>query len=178
MANRKELLRAFDIMENERMALLNELSSYSDEVLEKKPDADSWSVTEVIYHLKIAEEGALKYMNKKLEVGGHRKAAASAGIKQRFLNFMVSLPIKFKAPKVAQLPKDANVSYRQAVAEWTTVRDALRSQYETVDESMIGNELFKHPAMGKMNLVQSVKFMRQHVKRHIGQIQRTLKAVS
>jgi uncharacterized damage-inducible protein DinB len=68
MATRKELLQAFDRMENERQALLGQLESYSEDILEKKPDADSWSVTEVIYHLKVAEEGALKYMRKKLEV--------------------------------------------------------------------------------------------------------------
>lgn len=178
MATRKELLQAFDQMENERQALIKQLEAYSTDILEKKPDANSWSVTEVIYHLKIAEEGALKYMHKKLEVGGHSKAKASAGLKQRFLNFMVSLPIKFKAPKVAQLPKDANVSYQQAVSEWTDIRNGLKVQYETIDESAIGNELFKHPAMGKMNLVQSARFMRQHVKRHMGQIERTLKKVS
>lgn len=178
MATRKELLQAFDRMEKERQTLLKQLESYPNDVLEKKPDADSWSVTEVIYHLKIAEEGALKYMHKKLEVGGHSKAKASAGLKQRFLNFMVSLPIKFKAPKVAQLPKDADVSYPQAVAEWAGVRNTLKSQYASVEESIIGNELFKHPSMGKMNLVQSARFMRQHMQRHIGQIEKTLKKVS
>jgi uncharacterized damage-inducible protein DinB len=178
MATRKELLQAFDRMENERQALLKQLEAHSKDMLEKKPDSDSWSVTEVIYHLKIAEEGALKYMHKKLEVGGHSKAKASAGFKQRLLNFMVSLPIKFKAPKVAQLPKNAEVSYKQAVQEWNAIRDALKGQYQSVDESVIGNELFKHPAMGKMNLVQSVRFMRQHMQRHIGQIEKTLKTVS
>lgn len=174
----KDLLQVFETMEAERTDLLQQLEAYPQDVLEKKPDAESWSVTEVVYHLKVAEEGALKYMRKKLEVGGHQKAKASAGLKQQFLNFMVSLPIKFKAPKVAQLPKDANVSYQQAVNEWTEVRNALKAQYDSVNENVIGNELFKHPAMGKMNLVQSVRFMRQHMNRHIGQIHRTLKKVS
>ncbi len=178
MANRKELLAEFGIMETERQQLLKQLEPYSSEVLEKKPDENSWSVTEVIYHLVVAEGGALKYMRKKLEVGGHDKAKATAGLKQRFLNFMVSLPVKYKAPKVVELPSDISITYAEAVKQWNDVRNGLKSDYGSLDENLIGNELFKHPAMGKMNLVQSVRFMRQHMNRHIGQIEKTLKKVA
>ena len=178
MATRKELLDAFDRMENERLQLLKKLELYSEEVLTKKPDANSWSVTETIYHLKVAEHGALLYMTKKLEVGGHQKATFSAAFKQKLLNLAVSLPIKYKAPPVAQIPEGMNVSYSQALAEWNEVRDGLKKQYNTIDSDIIGNELFKHPAAGKMSVLQSVSFMRQHMLRHIGQIDRILKSVA
>jgi uncharacterized damage-inducible protein DinB len=178
MATRKELLAEYGKMENERQQLLKRLEQYSEEILTKKPDADSWSVTETIYHLKVAEEGALKYMRKKLEVGGHAKATFGAGIKQKLLSLAISLPIKYKAPKVAQIPEGTNVSFAQALAEWNEVRNGLKADYESVDESIIGNELFKHPAAGKLSILQSVKFMRQHMNRHIGQIDRILKQVA
>jgi len=178
MATRKELMEAFERMENERQQLLKRLEQYSEEILSKKPAADSWSVTETVYHLKVAENGALQYMLKKLEVGGHQKATFGAAVKQKLLNLAVSLPIKYKAPPVAQIPEGINVTYAQAVAEWNEVRAGLKKQYETVDENIIGNELFKHPAAGKLSVLQSVKFMRQHVIRHIGQIDRILKVVA
>ena len=175
MATRKELLTAFNKMESERQNLLKKLEQYSEEVLTKKPDADSWSVTETIYHLKVADNGALLYMRKKVEVGGHQKANFGAAVKQKLLNFAVSLPFKYKAPAVAQVPKGTKVSYAEAVAEWNDVRQALKKEYETIDENIIGNELFKHPVAGKLSILQSVKFMRQHVVRHLGQIDRILK---
>ena len=178
MASRKELMAAFGRMENERQELLKRLEAYPEEVLTKKPDADSWSVTDTIYHLKVAEEGALRYMLKKLEVGGHQKASVGASIKQKLLNLAVSLPIKYKAPPVAQIPEGMDIPFAQAVAEWNAVRNGLKEQYTTVDESIIVNELFKHPAAGKLSILQSVKFMRQHMVRHIGQIERILKAVA
>lgn len=178
MATRKELLKAFDRMENERQQLLQRLERYSEEVLTKKPDKDSWSVTETVYHLKVAEDGALQYLLKKLEVGGHQKATFGAAIKQRFLNLAVSLPIKYKAPPIAQIPKGINIPYTQAVAEWNEVRTGLRKQYDSMDERIIGDELFKHPLVGKLSVLQSVKFMRQHALRHIGQIDRILKVVA
>jgi uncharacterized damage-inducible protein DinB len=178
MNARKELLEAFGKMESERQKLLKHLEQYSEEVLIKKPTVDSWSVTETIYHLKVAENGALLYMRKKLEVGGHQKATFGSAVKQKLLNFAVSLPFKYKAPSVAQVPKGTKVSYPEAVVEWNDVREALKNDYETIDESIIGNELFKHPAAGKLSIIQSVKFMRQHVVRHVGQIDRILKQVS
>jgi uncharacterized damage-inducible protein DinB len=178
MATRKELLEAFGKMESERQKLLKQLEQYSEEVLIKKPDVDSWSVTETIYHLKVAENGALLYMRKKLEVGGHQKATFGAAVKQKLLSLAVSLPFKYKAPSVAQVPEGTKVSYAEAVAEWNDVRKALKKEYERIDESIIGNELFKHPAAGKLSILQSVKFMRQHVVRHAGQIDRILKIVT
>jgi len=178
MTSRNELLAAFDKMENERQQLLKRLENYSEEILTKKPAADSWSVTETLYHLKVAEHGALRYMRKKLEVGGHQKASFGAAVKQKLLNVAVSLPFKYKAPKVAQIPEGTNVTYAEAISEWNEVRSSLRSDYETVDENIIDNELFKHPLAGKLSILQSVKFMRQHVIRHMGQIDRILKQVS
>ena len=116
-------------------------------------------------------------MQIKLHHGGHKKSSFTAGLKQKFLNLAVSLPIKYKAPNVIKLDEGGPVSYSEARAKWDEVRAGLRREYETIDEKFIENELFKHPAAGKMNLIQSVKFMRQHMNRHIGQIQRTLKTV-
>ncbi len=67
MASKKELLNRFDQMESERQTLLAELNGHSPEVLCKKPSSGAWSVTEVIMHLTMAEEGSLKYLQKKLE---------------------------------------------------------------------------------------------------------------
>jgi uncharacterized damage-inducible protein DinB len=178
MASKQELLSTYNQMESERQKLLTGLSQYSHEVLEKKPAADVWSVTEVIYQLVVAERGALSYLNKKLEVGGFHQASFSAGLKQKLLNFLISLPIKFKAPKVVQLPKDTHVTYEEVVTEWNGIRKNMKQTYEGLSDDFCGKELFKHPIAGKMNVVQGLKFMRQHMNRHIGQIERTLKQVA
>lgn len=178
MATNKDLLNTFSQMEEERQHLLQMLSEHPPAVLEKKPSVNEWSVTETIYHLVVAERGALSYLNKKLEVGGFEQARFQAGIKQRLLNFIISLPIKFKAPKVAQIPPGKQVSYEEALHEWNTVRQGMHDTYQGLSDDFCGKELFKHPFAGKMNVVQGLKFMRQHMNRHIGQMERILKQVS
>jgi hypothetical protein len=165
-------------MESERQALIKRLEKHSGEVLSTKPDANSWSVAEVIDHLRTAESGALQYMSKKLEFGGHQKAAFSAGLRQKLLNLAVTLPIKYKAPKFLDVPAPSDLKYETALAQWNEVRNKMRSDYERLDEGLIGNELFKHPSAGKMNAVHGAKFMRQHMNHHISQIDRVLKVVA
>ncbi|MCF8259041.1 MAG: DinB family protein [Flavobacteriales bacterium] len=174
---RKELLKAFEAAEADRKALLTNLDTYSEEVLTRKPSPDAWSVVEVLAHLIKAETGTLNYLRKKLEVGGHQKASPFAGLRKALLNFVLGLPIRFKAPKVAQLDKGVNMSYAEAKAQWNAVRDGLGTEYQRIDEKLIAHDLFKHPFAGKLNLIQSTEFMRQHMVRHIGQVQRTLAMV-
>ncbi len=177
MSTKKQLLDLFDKMENERLAILKALETDSEEALTQKPAPNHWSVAEVVQHLSKAEEGALKYMRIKLEHGGHKKASFGAALKQKLLNLAISLPIKYKAPNVIKLDENADLSFAKAVEDWTEIRNTLRSEYEQVDEELIDHELFKHPAAGKLSIYQSVKFMRQHLQRHKGQIERTIKHV-
>lgn len=178
MVTRKDLLREFDKMEAERIALLESLKSYSAETLTKKPSADAWSVTEVIMHLVAAEGGALKYMRKKLEYGGHHKSKIGSAIKKRLLNFAISLPVKYKAPKVVQIQEGSDITFEDAVGRWNDVREDLKNDYSSVEEGIIGHELFKHPAAGKMNMLQGAEFMRHHMNRHIKQIKRTIDQIA
>lgn len=178
MASKKELIEAFDRMENERQALIKRLEKHSEEVLSTKPNANSWSVAEVVDHLRAAENGALMYMSKKLEFGGHKKAAFSAGLKQKLLNLAITLPIKYKAPKFLDVPAASELKYGTALVQWNEVRKQMRNDYESLDDKLIGNELFKHPSAGKMNALHGAKFMRQHMNHHISQIDRVLKVVA
>ena len=177
MNSKQALMSAFEKMENDRKSLLNRLTEFPDKILSKKPNTDQWSVAEVVMHLVVAETGALNYMQKKLEFGGHQKSGFDAAIKQRMLNFLISLPIKFKAPKIIELKEIEDISFPEASQKWEAVRLELYKEYDKLDSDTVGHELFKHPAMGKMNLVQGVKFMHQHMNRHILQIDRVIQKV-
>jgi hypothetical protein len=173
MGTKKDLLKEFSLMENERKLMLSNMEKFPMDILEKKPNATEWSVAEVIMHLVVAESASLAYMSKKLEVGGHAKASFGAEMKQRLLNLVIRLPIKYKAPKVAQLKEGETISYVEAVSKWTDVRNAMQQAYESLDEALVNHELFKHPAAGKISALQGLRFMRQHATRHIDQINRT-----
>jgi len=174
MTSKEKLLKAFDTSEALRQQLLRKLESYSAEQLAQKPDANSWSVAHVIQHLAIAEEGSLNYLQKKLDVGGHARAKVGSLFRLRLLNTALALPIKFKAPKVVEVPTDEHISYSEALERWNEIRKLTRSTYESLNDGLVTNELFKHPFAGKLNLIHGQRFMQQHMERHIKQIWRGL----
>lgn len=177
MSTRKDLLKEFEKMESERLAIVQKMKTHPIAKLDQKPSADAWSVSEVVLHLVVAETASYNYMKKKLELGGHSKAKASAGIKQWLLSLAISLPIKFKAPKIAEIKEGSNITFDEAEKQWTAIRNAMRSEYNTIDETIIDNELFKHPSAGKLSAMHSVRFMRQHMNRHIKQMERAIAQV-
>lgn len=159
-------------MEGERQALLEKLDSFPPELLAQRPANGGWSAAQVMTHLAIAEEGSLAYLNKKREFKKHGPVGLSASWRLFVLNTGIQLPVKYKAPPViADVPA---TSYAIARERWDTVRARMRSTYEELPEAFIGHDLFKHPFMGRFNLVQAVGFMRRHVRRHRAQIERTL----
>lgn len=174
---REQLLRTFDESEAARLQLLARLDKLPADVLTRKPSPDAWSVVEVMVHLIKAENGTLNYLRKKLEMGGHRKASPFAAFRKALLNFVLGLPIKYKAPKIVQLENGIDMPYSEARAQWDAVREALRKEYEAIDPALITHDLFKHPFAGKLNLLQSVSFMHHHMTRHFSQVDRTLEVL-
>ncbi len=139
------------------------------------PRPGAWTVAQVITHIAIAEEGSLAYLTKKHAGGRHKPASASAPFRLALLNLAISLPLKYKAPAiVADVPA---TSYAEARARWAAVRTGMRSAYGAFPEADIAHDLFKHPSAGRFSLLQGVRFMRQHARRHKGQILRTLRVL-
>lgn len=173
MSQKQKLLALFDEMEADRQQMLKALEGIDHSVLERKPNPEKWSVSEVFMHMVVAEGGSLKYMRKKIEVNNHGPLKGGSG---RFALLMgaLKLPVKFKAPKIVA-DVGSGVSYSDALNQWNEVRKELRSDYENLDESWIDHDLFKHPSAGKFDLIRAIKFMRTHADRHIGQIRRTVK---
>ncbi|MEO8589884.1 MAG: DinB family protein [Flavobacteriales bacterium] len=176
MPSRTALLRAFDRLEVDRTALIAHLDTLPENSLTTAPGPGAWTVAQVITHLAIAEESSLSYLRKKHDGGRHKPATFSSHWRLPLLNLALSLPLKYKAPAVvANVPA---TSYAEAKARWGAVRLDMRSTYGTLPEAHIGHDLFKHPTVGRFNLLQGLRFMQQHVRRHREQILRTLRAVA
>ncbi|MBK8499937.1 MAG: DinB family protein [Flavobacteriales bacterium] len=171
---RPRLRRAIERAEGERERLLKVLDPLPHDLLERSPTAMVWSVAQVIAHLATIEEGALAYLTKKLHYGKHRPVSPSAGIRLLILNAGLRLPVKYKAPAVvAAVPP---TSYADARARWCMAREGLIAAYSALPDELLLHGLFKHPALGRFDPARALRFLRRHMLRHVGQIQRTLRS--
>ncbi|HQV51633.1 MAG: DinB family protein [Flavobacteriales bacterium] len=175
MSRSAALLQLFDGMERDRLALYARLDPLSETALAAEPAPGKWSVAQVITHLAIAEEGALAYLLKKRDLGAHGPVPFSARWRMAALRAALYLPFKYNAPAVVATVPSTSCSV--AMERWAAVRNAMRSTYVSIPESEVGHDLFKHPIVGKFDLIQSVKFMHHHMRHHEKQIERTLRSV-
>ena len=169
------LLGALDALERKGKALAALVDGRSLDQLARAPGPDEWSVAQVFLHLAIAEEMAAAYIARKRGFGGARRATVLSALRFRALRLAFVLPIKFKAPKgLGELPR---IGFEAAHDRWERAGRALQELLLSVPEREVGLELFKHPAAGKLDLVQGVRSMTIHFDRHTKQVKRILQQV-
>lgn len=172
-----QIEKQFKQLEQERSNLFNELKNYSDEVINKKPSPDKWSVAEVIAHLITAEEMSLKYLSKKIQDTSKEKPE---GFKHKYRWLLVQIVfnfnIKFKAPEIVE-PKMGYQSLANLETKWSDIRNQTLQLLQKLSDDEVNKTLWKHAIAGKLNLHHMVRFFGVHYNRHKKQIERTLTAV-
>ena len=164
-------------LEKDRHDLFNDLKNYSDDVINKKPSPEKWSVAEVIAHLITAEEMSLKYLSKKVQNTAIEKPESLKN-KYRWLlvQIVFTFNIKFKAPEIVE-PKMGYQSLISLETKWSNVRNQTLQALQKLSDEEVNKTLWKHALAGKMNLHHMVQFFGVHYNRHKKQIDRTLVAV-
>ena len=172
-----QIEKQFKQLEQERKNLFNELKNYSDEVINKKPAPEKWSVAEVIAHLITAEEMSLKYLSKKIQDTSKEKPE---GFKHKYRWILVQIVfnfnIKFKAPEIVE-PKMGYQSLANLETKWSDIRNQTLQLLQKLSDDEVNKTLWKHAIAGKLNLHHMVQFFGVHYNRHKKQIERTLTSV-
>lgn len=139
--------------------------------LNQKRTEASWSIAEIVYHISRAEIAITQYIQKKLNNSADVK---KAGLKSLYRATLLRLALrssrKFRAPKQLDEPHGP-YEIEKLMEEWRAVRQQLSETIQQVPQTHIKHELFKHPVVGKINLVQTLSFMGDHMERHLEQIE-------
>lgn len=167
----KNVQSKFDKIEKDRIALIQKLSGYSNEQLNKKPVNGGWSPMQIIQHLIESESGSLKYMQKKLSFN---PTLEKTGLKQNFTFLIFQMvfrsPIKIKAPKGVSdnLPEFSD--FQETAAVWEQNRQVFKTWLDNLDDDLWDKKIFKHPVMGRIAMAHTMGFHDEHLRRHTKQI--------
>ena len=162
--------KKFTALNRDLNKMLSHTDALNEAALHRKPDG-AWSPAQILHHLLLSEKGTLSYLNKKLD--GNQKIEKS-GLGATLRAFALSKALrshskKFKAPSmVANIPDKPD--YREVKSEYLKVRNEMRGTLEKFDHEMIGRAYFKHPRAGKLNILQTLDFLQDHLQRHAAQI--------
>ena len=167
----------FHRLQEKHAALLQELDKVAPEILEKSPQENKWSVSQVMYHLNSAESNSVLYVSKK-RLGAAKLKQTGIEAQLRLIGALVAfyLPIKFKAPNVlGEMPP--HVNYSEIKSWWLETRTKLSALLESLPDDELRKPIFRQPTFGYWNIFQMLLFMHVHFNRHRLQMMRTIKEV-
>ena len=171
-----DAIKKFEAIEIQRRSISALLANMSEAQCAKRPNINKWSINEVIGHLLMAERLSLQYVNKKkLGINTVEKAGVFSLLRLIFLELVLILPFRYKAPSNAE-PNVEGQTIAELFVKWEQQRKELRLLLEEL-HGHLDKELFKHPFAGRMSLMHMMVFYQRHTKHHLLQISRIKKLI-
>lgn len=163
------LTKQYEEIEALKEKMLQKVAAKSSNERHAKPLEGKWSEMQVLVHLMEAETGVIAYINKKMsDTGKLQNAALGNWIKSKLLVLLLSLPLKFKAPKVLKEPSN-EISLDDLTKQWTKNSADIKAIIARMD-NLEDKIVFKHPVAGYFNLSQTFDFIYNHMQHHYGQL--------
>lgn len=166
----------FSKLEDSRIALIERLKSLALSELEAQPLPGKWSVSQIVYHLNKAESLSVLYVSKKrLDIHNLKRTGFKEQAKLLGLKLLFVLPFNLKAPVNVLGDVPEKVAYNESIFQWDETRKKMKELIDSLPEDMLYKNVFKQPAIGRINLFQMLDFMQAHFNRHQKQVERIVK---
>ncbi len=169
-SSKKSWLQALETLQQRRVDLFQFLNTLDPSVLNRQRRPSEWSILQVVAHLTEAEEKSLLYLKKKTSSGENFPATGWSGrLRCVLLRLAMASPLRFKAPSSVSQPEEEylldglRVRFRENAAAWVEFVDQLPAHYS-------GQAIYRHPVLGRINLLQTFGFLTQHFDHHARQI--------
>ncbi|MBL7850522.1 MAG: DinB family protein [Cyclobacteriaceae bacterium] len=168
----------FNQIEDRREAILNSFRSLSEEQLNQRPRDGQWSAAEVLNHLVTAERLSVAYIQKKVQgLSELPRTGWWDDFKMGLLIISQRMPgLKFKAPRRVVENTTRMTSLAEIEVAWKAVREDLKMLLESLPEQESDRKIYRHPAVGYLNIRHALIFFREHLIHHAPQLRALLKS--
>jgi uncharacterized damage-inducible protein DinB len=150
------------------------LEVFNEEQLNFHPEPGAWSMLDVMQHLYTSENISLKFMQKFDFNRKDEKVGFKSQIKTILLVNRLNSKKKYQAPKVLSEKKDSlgiSQDVHEFTHQWEDFRNEMFNFLNEFPEEKIGHFVFAHPAVGKLNVLQTLQFFVAHLRHHQYQIE-------
>ena len=152
-------------------ALVKDVSHLSSVTYHYKPEQGRWSISQILTHILTAERLSLEYMKKKSQgIDGLNETGIVERIKFFILTISQRIPLKYKAPKQVIQQTPPPLSFGDLVRQWESVRSELKAFLEGIKDENVHKMIYKHPHIGRLDVIHALKFLNEHIKHHRPQI--------
>ena len=176
MTDIQSILDKYQLLEQRNKAIMDELEQLESDALYRRLRPDSWNIIQVLNHVRVAEEGTLGYIKKKMKYGGIKSTDWSNPIRARLMTVVNNSSLRFKMPSVLKPPSDEG-SIPEIKAQWAELRVSWKEYIRNFPEEYLDKAVFKHPIFGRLSLTQAMDSMITHQNHHYKQIKRIKKGL-
>ncbi|MEN9509421.1 MAG: hypothetical protein RLZZ621_1984 [Gemmatimonadota bacterium] len=134
--------------------------------------ADRWSVTDIVEHLAMVEDGTGRRIGALIKEAAGTTEAATSPMAPTMEHFRVWQPVR-PVPAPPMVTPTGSLSYAQALHAQQTARARLIAAFDAASGRDLAAVSVPHPALGVLNAYQWGLFVAQHQHRHLHQM-RTL----
>lgn len=167
-----EIKRRFTRLEQIWQQYNSIIDNASDVQRHYKPAPDAWNMLQVVQHIMASEGGTLNFMNKRPPLQPTLFDKIGNALRSALLTVALKSTIKFKAPNVPGLSPETTNPWEESKPKWEQIHQGLQQYLEQFPASKMGYVVFKHPAAGKLNMLQTMDFLVEHAAHHLQQINR------
>lgn len=172
-----EVLAALTDAQREMDALITTIrDTVPAEQWARVPDMGGWSVTQVVEHLAIVEDGAGRLVSKLIKQTGDAVETDTTPVAPGLERYRIWDPSgrRIEAPDMVT-PKGA-LSLEDAHAAQQQARARVIEAYRAASGRALGSVSAPHPALGPLDAYQWGHMTAQHQRRHVTQIRSILAA--
>ena len=165
---------ALQILTQQKKAIECAVQALEPERLNRRGGESTWSVLEIVDHLRKVEEGFADGMaaSGNLSVNVRRTESVRAFL---LVGFML-LPTKVKIPAGAPVHPDAELDVTRVVSSWNETRSGLLRTISQLQNGKVSGGVIRHPVSGWMGLTAATWFLAAHMIHHRYQLRRVLKS--
>jgi hypothetical protein len=150
------------------------LQVFNLEQLNFHPASGGWSMLDVMQHLYTSENISYQFLKNFDFNRKNEKLGLKSEIKTMLLVNRLNSRKKYQAPKVLSEKKESlNISHdaHEFAHQWEELRSEMFNFLNEFPSDKLKHFSFSHPAVGKINVIQTLQFFVAHMKHHQYQIE-------
>ncbi len=175
----KQIQYQFEKLEEKKQALMNLISSLSNEKYNQQPSQGSWSVAQAANHIFLSEQLSTAYIRKKLS---YPDTLLPFQLKSWGGVYLIKLVLwtgyKRKAPvNINMWEQQLILSQEDLEQQWRALRADTITLIENHQEDFGSHMVYRHPFAGRMTMHQMLIFFNDHMAHHMKQINRIISKI-
>lgn len=137
----------------------------------RRPNANQWSVAEVVHHLCLVEERVINQLEQELSQPPQR-----LGLLYRLIPYSLLVGRRVRRVTAPKFVEPLDPPPKETVIEnYNRLRQTLKTLSEAQGRQRLSKVVMKHPFLGKLSGAKAVAFVGYHERRHYQQIREIIR---